>query len=42
VLLSSAVGLLRERFTPAWMVWVNRLAGVLIISFGLAALLYRK
>jgi threonine/homoserine/homoserine lactone efflux protein len=41
ILLSSGVGLFRERFTPAWMVTVNRLAGVLIFGFGLVALLFR-
>ncbi|HEY5984553.1 MAG TPA: LysE family transporter [Anaerolineales bacterium] len=42
LLLSGIVGLFRERFTPAWMVWVNRVAGTLIIAFGVAALLYRR
>ena len=41
LLLSSLVGLFRERFTPAWMLWVNRFAGVLIAAFGVAALLLR-
>lgn len=36
--LSGIVGLFREKFTPAWMVWVNRLAGTIILGFGLAAL----
>ncbi len=39
--LSSVVGVLRERFTRRWMQWVNRLAGVLIVAFGAAALLSR-
>jgi threonine/homoserine/homoserine lactone efflux protein len=36
--LSFGVGLLRERFTPAWMAWVNRFSGLIIITFGLLAL----
>jgi threonine/homoserine/homoserine lactone efflux protein len=36
--LSTSVSLLREKFTPALMVWVNRLAGVIILTFGLLAL----
>ncbi len=36
--LSASVGLLREKFTPAVLIWVNRLAGVIIFTFGLAAL----
>ena len=39
--LSTLVGLLRERFTPAAMIWVNRLAGLVIFGFGVAALLVR-
>ncbi len=41
ILLSGGVGMLRERFKPTWMVWVNRLAGILILGFGLLALLAR-
>jgi threonine/homoserine/homoserine lactone efflux protein len=36
--LSTVVGFVREKFTPAWMVWVNRLAGTIITTFGVAAL----
>lgn len=36
--LSLLVGLVREKFTPAWMMWVNRLAGVMIFGFGLTSL----
>lgn len=35
------VGLVREKFTPAWMTWVNRFAGVLIFGFGLLALVIK-
>lgn len=37
--LSEIVGWFRGRFTPAWMVWVNRLAGIVIFAFGIAALI---
>ncbi|MEW5938442.1 MAG: LysE family transporter [Chloroflexota bacterium] len=36
--LSLLVGLFRERFTPAWMRWVNRLSGLVILGFGIVAL----
>jgi threonine/homoserine/homoserine lactone efflux protein len=32
--LSGGVSLLRSRFTPQWMLWVNRLSGVIIVIFG--------
>jgi threonine/homoserine/homoserine lactone efflux protein len=38
LLLSGGVGLFRDRFTARWMVWVNRLAGLTILGFGVAAL----
>ena len=36
--LSTGVSFLREKFTPALLTWVNRLAGVIIFTFGTAAL----
>jgi threonine/homoserine/homoserine lactone efflux protein len=36
--LSGLVGLLRERFTPAWMRWVNRISGLLIAGFSVKIL----
>jgi threonine/homoserine/homoserine lactone efflux protein len=36
--LSAGVSFLREKFTPALLTWVNRLAGVIIFAFGMAAL----
>ncbi|MBI5876817.1 MAG: LysE family transporter [Chloroflexi bacterium] len=39
LLLSFGVGLARDRFTPAAMQWVNRIAGATIALFGVAALL---
>ena len=38
LMLSTGVSLLREKFTPALLTWVNRLAGVIILTFGLVAL----
>ena len=38
LLLSSGVSLLRTRFTPAWMRRVSRLAGLVIVGFGLRAI----
>ena len=40
--LSTGVSFLREKFTPAWLTWVNRLAGVIIFVFGLWALFYKN
>lgn len=37
--LSIVVSLFRGRITPSAMVWVNRLSGLLIVGFGVAALL---
>jgi threonine/homoserine/homoserine lactone efflux protein len=31
--LSGLVSLARERFTPAWMLWVNRVSGAIIVGF---------
>ncbi len=36
--LSAVVGAFRDRFTPHALRWVNRLSGVVIVSFGLVAL----
>jgi threonine/homoserine/homoserine lactone efflux protein len=38
LLLSGSVGLLRARFNPHALLWVNRMSGVIIASFGLLAL----
>jgi threonine/homoserine/homoserine lactone efflux protein len=38
-LLSGGVGLFRSRFNPAGLRWVNRISGVIIIGFGIFALL---
>ncbi len=39
VLFSGGVGVLRKKFTPRGMQWVNRGAGAIIAAFGLLALL---
>ena len=36
--LSLLVGLLRHRFNATWMTWVNRIAGMIIFSFGIVIL----
>ena len=38
-LLTGCVSLLRGRFTATWLVWINRASGVLIVVFGIGALL---
>ncbi len=38
-LLSGTVQLIRSKFQPGWLVWINRLAGGIIVVFGIAALL---
>lgn len=38
LLLSSGVSLVRSRFTPTAMRWVNRVSGITILIFGLVAL----
>ena len=40
--LSTGVSLLHDKFTPALLVWVNRLAGVIIFVFGLLALFLKN
>jgi threonine/homoserine/homoserine lactone efflux protein len=39
LLLSGGVGLLRERLTGRWLSWINRLAGIALLIFGIIALL---
>ncbi|MBI5934783.1 MAG: LysE family transporter [Chloroflexi bacterium] len=36
--LSGLVGIVREKFTPAWMQWVNRISGAIIIAFAILTL----
>jgi threonine/homoserine/homoserine lactone efflux protein len=37
VLLSSASSILKNRLTPKGLLWVNRISGIIILGFGLAA-----
>lgn len=37
--LSLGVGMFRERLTPTHMAWINRVSGIIIIAFGIYALL---
>jgi threonine/homoserine/homoserine lactone efflux protein len=39
-LLTGGVSLLRTRFTPRWLLWMNRISGCVITIFGLVALFY--
>src|SRR6185312_15854306 len=39
LLLSGGVSLLRERLTARWLHWINRLAGIVLLIFGIVALL---
>jgi len=38
LLLSSIVGIFRARFTPAGLLWVNRISGLMLLGFGAYAL----
>ncbi len=38
-ILTSGISLLRKRFTARWLLWINRIAGVIILLFGILALL---
>lgn len=38
LLLSGGVGLLRDRFSTAGLLWVNRISGIIITGFGVLAL----
>ena len=39
IFLSGGVSLVREKFTPTHLQWINRIAGVVIAGFGMVALL---
>ncbi len=41
-LLTGGISLLREKFTPRWLLWINRISGAIITIFGLLALLSLK
>lgn len=38
LLLSGGVGLLREKITTRWLAWINRLAGIALMVFGIIAI----
>lgn len=38
-LLTAGIALLREKFTARWLLWINRISGLIILSFGALALL---
>ncbi len=38
VILTGGVSLLRKRFTPRWLLWINRCSGIGILLFGIIAL----
>ena len=37
--LSQGVGTIRRRVTPHWMMWINRISGTVVFSFGVLSLL---
>lgn len=39
LLLTSGVTLLRKKITPRWLLWLNRISGVVLVIFGLLALI---
>jgi threonine/homoserine/homoserine lactone efflux protein len=39
LLLSGGVGLLREKLTSGWLIWINRLAGAVLMIFGMIVLI---
>ena len=38
VILTSGISLLSRRFTPSWLLWINRCSGIAITIFGIVAL----
>jgi threonine/homoserine/homoserine lactone efflux protein len=38
LLLSFGVSLFRNRVTPQWMIWINRVSGLVVFAFGVLAL----
>lgn len=41
-ILTSGISLLRKRFTTRWLLWINRISGLIILLFGILALLSLK
>jgi threonine/homoserine/homoserine lactone efflux protein len=40
--LSGVVNVLRDKFNPQAMLWVNRLAGIIVLGYGIVALFFRS
>ncbi len=38
LILGFGVSLFRERVTPQWMLWINRVSGIIVFAFGVLAL----
>src|SRR6266478_687018 len=38
-ILTGGISLLRGKFTPGWLLWINRISGVILVLFGILALL---
>jgi len=39
IILTSGISLLRKKFTPQWLLWINRISGAIITVFGVLAVL---
>ncbi len=39
IILISGISLLRKKFTPQWLLWINRISGAIITVFGVLAVL---
>jgi threonine/homoserine/homoserine lactone efflux protein len=39
IILTGAISLLRSKFTPQWLLWINRVSGAIVTLFGVFALL---
>jgi threonine/homoserine/homoserine lactone efflux protein len=38
-ILTGGISLLRRKFTPRWLLWINRISGIVLILFGVFALI---
>ena len=41
-ILTSGISLSRRKFTPQWLLWINRISGIILILFGVFALISLK
>ncbi len=41
-ILTSGISLLQQKFTPRWLLWINRISGIILILFGVFALISLK